>query len=175
MLIVDAAEQVAIARKLLAGKQAPQIPNGRIARGNGGVNQPWSWHIDPRDFEFADMTIELCDGLPSYVEDGTLTGDRFCPWSAKVVSCRSGALASGAWAPEKAPQNRTPEGARRAPVSCSLANRAGRLRSSVAPSGQTKLAGPARETQAHLSTKQFEFRQLFTKRPECRPQVVWKT
>jgi hypothetical protein len=85
VLIVDP-DEIAIARKLLAGKQAPQIPNGRIARGDGGVNQPWSWHIDPRDFEFADMTIELCDGLPSYVEDGTLTGDRFCPWSAKVVA-----------------------------------------------------------------------------------------
>lgn len=85
VLIIDPA-QVAIARKLLAGRQAPQIPNGRIARGDGGVNQPWSWHIDPRDFEFADMTIELCDGLPSYVEDGTLTGGRFCPWSAKVVA-----------------------------------------------------------------------------------------
>jgi hypothetical protein len=84
VLIIDPV-QLAIARKLLAGKQAPQIPNGRIARGDGGVNQPWTWHIDPRDFEFADMTIELCDGLPSYVEDGTLTGDRFCPWSAKIV------------------------------------------------------------------------------------------
>jgi hypothetical protein len=78
-------DQLAIARRLLAGKEAPSIPNGRIVRGVTGVNSGWSWHIDPRDFEFADVTIELCDGLPSYVEDGTLTGDRFCPWSAVVV------------------------------------------------------------------------------------------
>jgi len=83
VLIIDP-DQLAIARRLLAGKQAPSIPNGRIARGEG-INTGWSWHIDPRDFEFADMTIELCDGLPSYVEDGTLTGDRFCPWSAELV------------------------------------------------------------------------------------------
>ena len=83
VLIIDPA-QVAIAQRLLAGKQAPHIPNGRIARGES-INTGWSWHIDPRDFEFADMTIELCDGLPSYVEDGTLTGDRFCPWSATLV------------------------------------------------------------------------------------------
>ena len=67
--------QVRIARRLLAGKEAPSIPNGRIVRGETGVNTGWSWHIDPTDFEFADLTIELCDGLPSYVEDGSLTGD----------------------------------------------------------------------------------------------------
>ena len=83
VLIIDPA-QLAIAQRLLEGKQAPSIPNGRIARGES-INTGWSWHIDPRDFEFADMTIELCDGLPSYVEDGTLTGDRFCPWSATLV------------------------------------------------------------------------------------------
>ena len=31
------------------------------------------------------MTTEVCDGLPSYVEDGSLTGDYFCPWSAEIV------------------------------------------------------------------------------------------
>jgi len=78
-------EQVDIARRLFAGKEAPSIPNGRIVRGVTGVNTGWSWHIDPSDFEFADVTIELCDGLPSYVEDGTLTGDNFCPWSAELI------------------------------------------------------------------------------------------
>ena len=82
--IIDPA-QVAIARLLLAGEEAPSIPNGRIVRGDPGVNTGWSWHIDPADFEFADMTTEVCDGLPSYVEDGSLTGDRFCPWSAEIV------------------------------------------------------------------------------------------
>ena len=55
-------------------------------RDDPGVNEPWSWHIDPSTLEFADMTIEVCDGLPSYVEDGTVTSDRFCPWSAELVS-----------------------------------------------------------------------------------------
>jgi hypothetical protein len=78
---------VAIARRLLAGDEAPRIPNGLIVRGDdGGVNTGYSWHIDPDSVEFADMTTEICDGLPSYVEDGTLTGDRFCPWSAEVIA-----------------------------------------------------------------------------------------
>jgi hypothetical protein len=31
------------------------------------------------------VTIEVCDGLPSYVEDGTVTSGYYCPWSAKVI------------------------------------------------------------------------------------------
>ena len=78
---------VAIARKLLAGEEAPRIPNGLIVRGDdGGVNTGYSWHINPASLEFADVTTEVCDGLPSYVEDGTLTGDYFCPWSAEVIA-----------------------------------------------------------------------------------------
>jgi hypothetical protein len=85
ILLTDPADQ-AIARQLLAGEEAPRIPNGLIVRGDdGGVNTGYSWHIDPASVEFAEITIEICDGIPSFVEDGTLTGDRFCPWSAEVV------------------------------------------------------------------------------------------
>jgi hypothetical protein len=84
--LVDPAD-IAIARQLLAGEEAPGIPNGRIVRGgDGGVNTGYSWHIDPNSLEFADVTTEVCDGLPSYVEDGSLTGDYFCPWSAMVIA-----------------------------------------------------------------------------------------
>ena len=58
-------------------------------RDDPGVNAPWSWHIDPATLEFADMTIEVCDGLPSYVEDGTVTSDQYCPWSAERRRRRS--------------------------------------------------------------------------------------
>ncbi len=84
ILLTDA-DDIAVAQRLLAGEEAPSIPNGLIVRGDPGVNTGYSWHIDPASVEFADMTIELCDGLPSFVEDGTLEGDRFCPWGARVV------------------------------------------------------------------------------------------
>lgn len=85
VLLTDAAD-IAIAEQLLAGEEAPRIPNGRIVRdGDGGVNTGYSWHIDPGSVEFAEVTIEVCDGLPSYVEEGSLTGDQFCPWSAEVI------------------------------------------------------------------------------------------
>lgn len=63
----------------------PRIPNGRIVMGTG-VNTGWSWHIE--DLQFADVTIELCDGRPSDVErDGTaFGGGRFCPWGATVTA-----------------------------------------------------------------------------------------
>jgi hypothetical protein len=83
VLLIDPADQ-AIANRLLDGGEGPDIPNGRIVR-DTGVNEGWSWSLDPADFEFADLTTEVCDGEPSDVESGTLTSDRYCPWSARVV------------------------------------------------------------------------------------------
>ena len=77
---------IEVARKLLDGKEAPSIPNGVVIRGSSDVNLGYSWHIDPDTVEFADVTAEVCDGLPSDVEKGLITSDRYCPWSAKVIA-----------------------------------------------------------------------------------------
>ena len=73
------------ARRLLAGEPLSAIPIGKVVRDDPGVNKPWSWHIDPATLDFAFVTAEVCDGLPSYVEDQTVTSDTYCPWSAKIV------------------------------------------------------------------------------------------
>jgi hypothetical protein len=74
------------ARKLLAGDEAPSIPVGKVVRGDpDGVNSPWGWHIDPSTVEFADVTTEVCDGLPSDVEKDIITSPLYCPWSAKLI------------------------------------------------------------------------------------------
>jgi len=78
-------ELVAHVKELLAGDEVAAIPNGLVVRDDPGPNEPWSWHIDPASLEFADVTTEVCDGLPSDVEDGTITSDRYCPWSAVVT------------------------------------------------------------------------------------------
>jgi hypothetical protein len=77
-------EQIAAARRAQAGGPA-NIPNGRIVAGTG-VNVGWSWHLE--DVEFAEVTIEVCDGRPSDVERGGVSygGGRYCPWSAEVVA-----------------------------------------------------------------------------------------
>jgi hypothetical protein len=84
-VLVTDTELIAHVQALLAGGEDGRIPSGLIVRGEPGVNAPWSWHIDPASLEFADVTIEVCDGLPSHVEDGTLEGDRYCPWGAEVI------------------------------------------------------------------------------------------
>jgi hypothetical protein len=83
---LDTDELVEHARQLLEGESVAAIPLGTVVRDDPGVNAPWTWHIDPATLEFADVTIEVCDGLPSFVEDGTVTSDQYCPWSAKVIA-----------------------------------------------------------------------------------------
>jgi hypothetical protein len=74
------------------GDSTANIPNGRLLRGAGESdhNAPWSWHLDPEDIEMAEITIELCDGAPSYVEDNVAEFadniGRYCPWSAQLVA-----------------------------------------------------------------------------------------
>lgn len=77
---------------LQRGEATASIPNGRILRGSGAGrhNAPYSWHLDPTDVDMADVTIELCDGSPSYVE-ANLTEyvdviKRYCPWGATLVA-----------------------------------------------------------------------------------------
>ena len=84
VLLTDPAD-IAIANRLVAGEDAPSIPNGRVLRGVTGVNDGFTWSLDPDDFEFADVTIEVCDGIPSDVEKGLVTSDHYCPWSAVIA------------------------------------------------------------------------------------------
>lgn len=63
--------------------------NGEIARGNGGYNTGWSWHFVPEAWGFAEVSIEVCDGQPGFVEKNLdyWVDDvgRFCPWSSFVL------------------------------------------------------------------------------------------
>jgi len=70
------------------------IPNGRILRGPGRArhNTPYHWHLDPQDLTMAEVAIELCDALPSYVEENVEEFvervGRYCPWAAQLVELR---------------------------------------------------------------------------------------
>lgn len=74
--------------RLASGEEG--VINGRLAAGDAGYNDPWSWHMVPATVEAVDMSIEVCDGRPSMVEDDLdywlNTVERFCPWGAKVVA-----------------------------------------------------------------------------------------
>jgi len=88
-LITD--ELIENARRLLDGDEAPSIPVGVVVRDDpSGINAPWTWHIDPQTVEFADVTTEVCDGLPSDVEKDIITSPLYCPWAAKLTALEEG-------------------------------------------------------------------------------------
>lgn len=74
----------------LIESEEQRIISAPLRRGDGGFNEPWSWHLDPDSVEFADLTIELCDGCPHMIEEdldywiGTV--GRYCPWSTELVA-----------------------------------------------------------------------------------------
>jgi hypothetical protein len=76
------------ARRLLeAGEQ--RIPVFNTLVDGTGCDAQWSWHPDPSDMEFADFTVEICDGVPSYIEENEAewmaSVGYYCPWSARVT------------------------------------------------------------------------------------------
>lgn len=87
ILLTDPGE-VALAEALLASG-GDMIVMGTLARGHGGFNAPYSWHLVPETTRFVDMTLEACSGRPAsdveadldyWMELGT-----FCPWGSRVV------------------------------------------------------------------------------------------
>jgi hypothetical protein len=83
-VLLTTAAQIAAARAAQSGGRA-RIPIGRIVAGTQ-VNAGWTWHLE--DVEFAEVTIELCDGRPSDVERSgpAYGGGRYCPWAATIVT-----------------------------------------------------------------------------------------
>jgi hypothetical protein len=79
---------------LREGNSTATIPIGRVRRGPGqaAYNAPWRWHFDPEQFAFADATIELCDAMPSFVDENlryfSKTVRTYCPWGAVLVDVR---------------------------------------------------------------------------------------
>lgn len=74
------------------GESMANIPNGPIHRspGQGDHNAPWNWHLDPELTHMAEVTIELCDGAPSFVEANVDyfvdEVGQYCPWAAELLA-----------------------------------------------------------------------------------------
>ena len=70
------------------GESQATIPNGLVVKGTVFYNQPWSWHIDSEDIHMVEMTIELYDGVPSFVESELEywleSVHRYAPWFATI-------------------------------------------------------------------------------------------
>lgn len=63
--------------------------HGRILGGDGGHNTGWSWHFVPNEWDLAEISIEVYDGRPSYLEQNLEQWlrdvGRYCPWSSRIV------------------------------------------------------------------------------------------
>jgi hypothetical protein len=61
--------------------------NGVIGAGSDG-NAPWNWHFEPDAWDIAGISIALCDGSPSRVDENperwVREFGRYCPWSSRV-------------------------------------------------------------------------------------------
>lgn len=81
-------DQVADMEARLASGE-PGVINGLLESGDGGFNDPWSWHMVPASVETPDVAVEVCDGTPGFVEQDLdywlNTVERYCPWSAVVT------------------------------------------------------------------------------------------
>lgn len=85
--------QIREARALLKENSSSKFPTGKLQRGDGGFNRcgvyRWSWHMDPASVSFAEVATEVCDGLPSFVEERVDywvdTLQNYCPWSARLL------------------------------------------------------------------------------------------
>ncbi len=86
--IADAAV-IGEAERRMEDEDGLGIVIGTLARGDGGFNDPWSWHMRPGTVQIADTSIELCDGLPSQVEADldywVDTVTQLCPWGGRLA------------------------------------------------------------------------------------------
>ncbi|HET7291090.1 MAG TPA: hypothetical protein VFM88_01570 [Vicinamibacteria bacterium] len=82
-------ETISAAYQNLRGANS-RFPIGPLRQGDGGFNEPWSWHIDPGEVRLTEVAIELCDGRPSYVEDHVddYLAAGYCPWGGRIVAVR---------------------------------------------------------------------------------------
>ena len=79
---------IAAARAELAKPLAERTLHlhGRLLRGDGGYNEGWSWRVE--EWSLVEMSMELCDGWPSDVEEKldywVNSVGSFCPWASRV-------------------------------------------------------------------------------------------
>ena len=88
-ILLQDPERIAEAEAILAdGVQ--KLVAGRVRRGDGGFNQPWTWHLEPQSVGFPEVCAEIYDGRSSHVEgDVDHWVDElmfYCPWGSHLVA-----------------------------------------------------------------------------------------
>ena len=75
---------------LWRGQSQAKIPTGQLECGNGTHNCGYTWRMNPASIAFAEITIEVCDATPSYVQNNcaSFPNGQYCPWSAELTALR---------------------------------------------------------------------------------------
>jgi hypothetical protein len=75
---------------LWRGQSQAKIPTGQLECGNGTYNCGYTWRMNPAGITFAEITIEVCDATPSYVQNNctSFPNGQYCPWSAELTALR---------------------------------------------------------------------------------------
>ena len=145
-----------IAQKLLAGQEAPRIPNGLVVRGDPSVNTGWRWHIDPATFEFADVTTEVCDGKPVVRRGRDDHGRSLLPVERQGHRCRAGQPVG-----RRAAAQRNARRSRPARLSPPLANQRSSTPFPWPLRDDQRLSAAPRAAQYELSTKCADVRSVY--------------
>ena len=75
---------------LWSGQSQAKIPVGQLDCASGAFNCGWTWSVNPSSITFAELTIEVCDATPSYVQGNcaSFPNGTYCPWSAELIELR---------------------------------------------------------------------------------------
>lgn len=87
------ASKIEHARRILRGERESKTHiKGHIVKHKAPYNPKWSYHLDPSSIDFFEMSIEVCDASPKFVEDNlkdvgrsTLPGNHWCPWHSRLT------------------------------------------------------------------------------------------
>jgi hypothetical protein len=72
------------------GTSRATIPVGTLSCQCTGWNCDWDFHMDPASITFTRAAIEVCDGIPSYVNSHCkdFGFGSYCPWLAQMIELR---------------------------------------------------------------------------------------
>jgi hypothetical protein len=81
---------IAGALALWKGISSARIPVGTLVCQCTGWNCEWDFHMIPESITFSRSAIEVCDGIPSYVNShcSEFGFGSYCPWFAELTGLR---------------------------------------------------------------------------------------
>jgi hypothetical protein len=87
---IDNALLATRARRIAAGAENQKVVSGDLARGDGGFNIGYGWHIVPGTVALIDQALDECNGTPSDVQadiDHWVDDiQRFCPSGSRIIA-----------------------------------------------------------------------------------------